>query len=96
MTSLNYVLARKLLKTKSKKQNGFTLIELTVAIAVVGLVVASFAAGLRGLDDAKSRESAGQVAAAIQTATTVSTASPPGRRAILARPSADASTAVTV
>lgn len=47
---------------------GFTLIELTVAIAVVGLVVAAFATGLRGLDDAKSREAAGQVAAAIQTA----------------------------
>jgi prepilin-type N-terminal cleavage/methylation domain-containing protein len=50
------------------RRSGFTLIELTVAIAVVGLVVASFAAGLRGLDDAKSREAAGKVAAAIQTA----------------------------
>ena len=40
MTSLNYVLARKLLKTKSKKQNGFTLVELMVVIVIVGILSA--------------------------------------------------------
>lgn len=50
------------------RRTGFTLIELTVAIAVVALVVAVFASGLRGLDDAKSRQAAGVMAAAIQTA----------------------------
>ena len=40
MTSLNYVLARKLLKAKSKKHNGFTLIELMVVVAVVGILTA--------------------------------------------------------
>ena len=38
MTSLNYVLARKLLKVKSKKQNGFTIVELMVVIVIVGIL----------------------------------------------------------
>ena len=52
MTSLNYVLARKLLKTKSKKQNGFTLIELMVVVAIVGVLTA---VGLPELSKAQDR-----------------------------------------
>ena len=40
MTSLNYILARKLRKAKNKKQNGFTLIELMVVIVIVGILSA--------------------------------------------------------
>ena len=40
MISLNHTLARKLLKAKTKKQNGFTLIELMVVVAIVGTLSA--------------------------------------------------------
>ena len=40
MNSLNYILARKLHSTDKKKENGFTLIELMVVIAIVGVLSA--------------------------------------------------------
>merc|ERR1719379_1398486 len=40
MNSLNYILARKLRKAKDNKQNGFTLIELMVVVAIVGVLSA--------------------------------------------------------
>ena len=52
MTSLNYILARKLLKAKNKKQNGFTLIELMVVVAIVGVLSA---VGLPQLTKAQDR-----------------------------------------
>ena len=52
MTTLNYVLSRKLFKAKSKKQNGFTLIELMVVVAIVGVLSA---VGLPQLTKAQDR-----------------------------------------
>ena len=40
MSSLNYILTHKLLKTKAKKQNGFTMIELMIGVAIVGTLSA--------------------------------------------------------
>ena len=52
MTSLNYMLARKLRKAKNKKQNGFTLIELMVVVAIVGILTA---VGLPKLTEAQDK-----------------------------------------
>ena len=63
MTSLNYVLARKLLKVKSKKQNGFTLIELMVVVAIVGILTAV------GLPELSKAQDKAKDSAAIATLT---------------------------
>ena len=70
MTSLNYILARKLLKTKSKKQNSFTLIELMVVIAIVGVLSA---VGLPEL--LKAQDSAKDSAALQETVSAAKTCS---------------------
>ena len=63
MTSLNYILARKLLKTKSKKQNGFTLIELMIVVAIVGVLTAV------GLPELTKSQNRAKIAAAEATLT---------------------------
>jgi len=52
MTSLNSILTLKINKVKSKKQNGFTLIELMVVVAIVGILSA---VGLPELTKAQDR-----------------------------------------
>ena len=46
------MIARKLVKTKNKKQNGFTLIELMVVVAIVGILTA---VGLPKLTEAQDK-----------------------------------------
>jgi len=52
MSSLNTILARKLLKSKNKKLNGFTLIELMVVVAILGVLTS---VGLPELSKAQDR-----------------------------------------
>ena len=63
MTSLNFILARKILKTKAKKQNGFTLIELMVVVAILGVLTAV------GLPELSKAQEKSKDAAAIATLT---------------------------
>ena len=52
MNSLNHILARKLQANEYKKKNGFTLIELMVVVAIVGVLSA---VGLPELTKAQNR-----------------------------------------
>lgn len=63
MTSLNFILARKILSTKAKKQNGFTLIELMVVVAILGVLTAV------GLPELSKAQEKSKDAAAIATLT---------------------------
>ena len=63
MTSLNSILAIKINKVKSKKQNGFTLIELMVVVAIVGVLTAV------GLPELSKAQDKAKDSAAIATLT---------------------------